>query len=190
MKRRILGEGLSTPQYAVIALWALNLGIIFYIWTTSSLSLLSGGVGGVLLALGRLVGLLVAYFALVQFMLLGRVLWIERPFGLDRLALVHRYNGYATFFALLLHSSLIVLAYSINSGTNYFQQYLVLIQQFPYVWMAVIAQFLFILVVATSAYIVRRHLKFETWYWVHLLVYAAIVLAFFHQFALGGSLNG
>ncbi len=55
--------------------------------------------------------------------------------------------------------------------------------------MAWIAQMLFILVVVTSINIVRRHLKFESRYWVHMLVYAAIVLAFFHQFALGGSLN-
>lgn len=191
MKRYKLVEGQWTNgQLAVAALWGANLFAVLLLWATTSGANFSQGIYGVLLALGQLAGLLATYFALVQFILLGRVPWIEKQFGLDRLTHFHRLNGYATITALLIHPILIIGAYSIASRNNFVAQYLEAVTSFPYVWMALISEILFIAVVFTSVYIVRRHLKFESWYFVHLLVYGAIVLAFFHQFALGGSLNG
>lgn len=182
----------TTAQLVVAGLWAANLFAVLILWATTS-GVYFGAtdkIYGSLLAFGQLSGLLATYFALVQFMLMGRVKWVERPFGLDHLAHFHRLNGYATIIAIVIHPILVVMAYSISRQSNFPAEYLATITNLPYVWMALISEILFVAVAGTSVYIVRRHLKFETWYYVHFMVYAAIVLAFFHQFALGGSLNG
>jgi predicted ferric reductase len=181
----------STPtiaQQTIVGAWAIALFAVVALWGLTSSALLSGGPSSALLSVGLLVGLLATFFALTQFMLMGRISWIESAFGLDRLASYHRFNGYAAITLILLHAPFITGSYALSSGTNYFQQYFQLLTDYPYVGLAGIAVVLFVSVVASSIYIARKHLKFETWYWVHLAVYAAIILASLHQFAIGSSL--
>ena len=80
----------------VIAVWAVvavNAGVITWLW------LRGGGVsavhtwGDLATSIGRLTGLLGAYFALVQVLLLARLPWLERLIGFDRLTVWHRRNG-------------------------------------------------------------------------------------------------
>ncbi|MDL2341566.1 MAG: ferredoxin reductase family protein [Patescibacteria group bacterium] len=182
---------ITKAQAAVVGAWYLNLAFVLTVWATTSADLLSSGnAGNIVLAFGRLFGLFAATFALTQFLLMGRVAWIERPFGLDHLASYHRYNGYMAIGFILVHAPLVVLGYSLTAHVNYFTQYVQVLFHYNDVWKAAIAEVLFIAVVACSIYIVRKKLKFETWYYVHLLVYAAIVLAFSHQLAVGGSFQG
>ncbi|MBC7707785.1 ferric reductase-like transmembrane domain-containing protein [Polaromonas sp.] len=181
----------TKAQAAVVGAWYLNLAAVLVVWATTSADLLSAGnLGSIALAFGRLFGLLAATFALTQFLLMGRVAWIEKPFGLDHLASYHRFNGYAAIGFILIHAPFVVLGYALMANVNYFTQYKEVILNYEDVIPAAIAVVLFLTVVAASIYIVRKHLKFETWYYVHLLVYAAIVLAFSHQLAVGGSFQG
>ena len=188
IKTKLFDGKITTYQAIITGAWYANLLVILYIWAATSATLITdGGLGGIALAFGRLFGLLAAYFALTQFLLMGRVLWIERAFGLDHLASYHRFNGYAAIYSILIHAQLVILGYALSSKTNFFSQYAEVIKNYSYVAWAAVASILFLIVVASSIYIVRRKLKFETWYYVHLIVYAAIILAFFHQLAVGGS---
>ena len=188
LKTKLFDGKLSKYQALIVGAWYLNLAGVLVLWATTSASLItSGELGSMLIAAGRLLGLLAAFFALTQFMLMGRIMWIERHFGLDHLASYHRFNGYVAIYSILIHIFLVVLGYSISSQTGFFSQYKEIIQTFPYVWLALIGAVLFMVVAVSSAFIVRRKLKFETWYYVHLITYAAITLAFFHQLAVGGS---
>lgn len=188
IKTKLFDGKISAYQATLTGAWYTNLLIILYIWAATSVTLITdGGLGGLSLAFGRLFGLLAAYFALTQFLLMGRILWIERAFGLDHLASYHRLNGYMAIYSILIHAQLVVLGYALSSKTNFFSQYADVIKNYSYVAWALVASILFLMVVASSIYIVRRKLKFETWYYVHLIVYAAIILAFFHQLAVGGS---
>lgn len=47
-----------------------------------------------------------------------------------------------------------------------------------------------VLVGFVSARAVRRRMRYETWYYLHVLTYAAIFLAFGHQLALGADFTG
>jgi predicted ferric reductase len=49
---------------------------------------------------------------------------------------------------------------------------------------------LFLLVTVTSITIVRRGLRYELWYWVHLTAYAGLAFAWFHEIPTGGDING
>ena len=191
VKTKLFDGKVTTAQALVVGAWYLNLALVLLVWATTSSDLLSSGaVGSVALAFGRLFGLLAATFALTQFLLMGRIAWIEKPFGLDHLASYHRFNGYAAIGFILIHAPFVILGYALMAHVNYFSQYKQVLLTYEGVISAAVAVALFVTVVAASIYIVRKHLKFETWYYVHLLVYAAIVLAFSHQLAVGGSFQG
>jgi len=70
-------------------------------------SLLSKGAPEVLLAGGRLAAVLAVSGILLQLMLIGRVKWLERSFGLDKLIWVHHKNGLLVLGALTAHPIMI-----------------------------------------------------------------------------------
>lgn len=174
-------------KVASLGFLAIVVGLIFLIWYTTTLDLLMSGASGALIGLGRLAGLIAAGSALLQFMLMGRIGWIEGGFGLDNIAKLHRKNGYTVIIAIYIHILLVTFGYALGSMVGFISQYVTFFNTFEDVWKAMIAAGLFTAVVGTSIYIVRKNLKFERWYIVHLLVYAAIILAFSHQLAVGGS---
>ena len=59
---------------------------------------------------------------------------------------------------------------------------------YPGMITATVGTGLMIAVAATSAVIVKRRLRYEAWYAVHLAAYAAIALAWFHQIPTGNEL--
>lgn len=187
---RLFDGTLTLAQQAIILLWASVLLSVVGLWISGSFDLLTTGFSGTLLSVGRLLGLLATFFALTQFMLMGRILWIERAFGLDRLASFHRLNGYMAITFIVLHPIFIVSSYAVASGRNYVVEYINTLIEHPYAWLALIAETLFVTVVISSIYIARKHLKFETWYYVHLMVYVAIALVPFHQFIHSPELAG
>lgn len=171
------------------AFWAVNGLVVIGFWFAGSgAQFFSAPFAEQLLIIGRLCGLLATFGALTQFVLMGRAGWLEPIFGLDRLAIFHRRNGITTLVLLLTHSVLIVTGYSLLSNNDLLTQSVVLITSFPFVWLALVAEMLFVLTVGASIYIVRKHLKFETWYAVHLFNYLAITLVVWHQLANGRDL--
>jgi len=178
----------SLPQQAIIGFWGTNLALVIGLWLTTTD--FSNETAELLNAFGMLFGLLATFFALTQFMLMGRIAWIERRFGLDHLASYHRINGYLAFGFILIHPVFITLSEALEHGANPFRQFASLILHESYVWLAFIAEILFILVVVSSIYIARKRLKFESWYFVHLAVYAAIIIVPLHQLAIGMSFAG
>src|SRR3989344_62554 len=84
------------------------LGPVAYFWWGNSGSLLTSDPAHMFLALGRLSGLLAAFFVLLQFLLMGRAIWLERTFGLDKLSRVHHLNGFFAFILILTHPFLFV----------------------------------------------------------------------------------
>jgi predicted ferric reductase len=165
--------------------WFTNLGVLLYFWYFHSFSLLSSGPGDLLTALARLAGLLAVYFVLLQFILLGREVWIEQLYGLDRLTRIHHLNGQVSIFFIIAHPVLVITGYAINKKTDIIQQFLDFLFNYQDIWKAEIAFVLFISIVGLSYAIVKKHLQYELWYTVHLLAYLAIALAWGHQLKLG-----
>ncbi len=180
-------ERITLVKTTIYGFLGLNLLVVLSIFFVTSFDLLLSGFGGLFIALGRLFGLLAAFAVLLQFLLMSRSHWLESQFGLDNIARFHRIVGFIAILFIVLHPTALVIGYSADSMISYFDQYALFLGTYNGVKMAAIAQILFILVVFSSIFIVRKHLKFESWYWVHLLVYAAIALAFTHQLSVGGS---
>ncbi len=141
--------------------------------------------------LGGLTGLLAAFTALVQVLLLARLPFLGRLIGFDRLTVWHRWNGYLCLLLVLAHTVMAVLGFSLDGNKSFFGEFWKLVADNILTGMvtATIGLALFLLVTVSSVTIARRHLPYELWYAVHLTAYAAIALAWFHQIPTGGDIN-
>ena len=139
-----------------------------------------------LLALGRLTGLLAVCCVLFQLILIGRVKWVESVFGLDHLTSVHHFNALLILVLLAAHVPLLTIYNAMQGNVTFMSQLLDFLRNWDDVPAAVAGWFLFVVVVAVSVTMVKKHLNYEGWHTAHLLAYLAILLAFGHQFEIGG----
>ena len=146
--------------------------------------------GDVLTSIARITGLLSAYLALIQVILLARVPALERLVGFDRLSVWHRWNGHACLDLVLAHVFFSVWGYALLDKFSIPKEISTMLGGgiYPGMITATVGTALLIAVVATSIVIVRRRLRYEWWYAVHLLAYAGIALAWFHQIPTGNEL--
>lgn len=179
-----------TKKFLAITAIAIQLPIIFYFWQIDSWSLLvSGQTSLALVAVGRISGLLAVYFVLSQLIFIGRVKWLEKLFGLDKLSIWHHLNGFFALLFILAHPFLLIIAYGGLNNLGFFSQIMDFIFNYPNVWQAELAVLIFVSIVTLSVSFIRKHLKYEKWYFLHLLTYVAILLAFGHQLKLGGDFH-
>jgi predicted ferric reductase len=173
---------------AALVVAAVNAAAIVWLW------LHGGGVsevhtlGDALTSVGRLTGLLAAYTALLQVVLLARIPWIERAVGFDRLTVWHRRNGHACLYLVLGHVVAIVVGYAALDRLSIPGELKSMTTSYPGMVTAWIGTALLVAVVVSSVVIVRRRLRYEAWYAVHLAAYASIALAWFHQIPTGNEL--
>jgi predicted ferric reductase len=177
VRRRFTGWDLSI-------LAAANAAVVVGLW------LRQGGVtevhdGATLLtSLGRVTGLLGAYLALVELLLLARVPGLDAA-GLDRVGRWHRFNGIACLGLLVAHTVLITAGYAVAADVSVMRQAGDLLADYDGVLIATVGLGLFVAVVVSSVVAARRRLGYRAWHAIHLTVYAAVALAFAHQLATG-----
>jgi predicted ferric reductase len=182
-----------SPQIArnrlrfLYSLATINILLLLYFWISGNRFLFSSA-GGTFLAFAKLAGLILAQCVLLQFLLIGRVRFLEEAVGLDKLARIHHTNGKVILFLVILHPITIVWSYMITSHSNLWDQLYDFLTHYTEIPKAVLAQILFITIVIISLSIVRKRLKYEAWYYVHVMLYGAVLLAFSHQITYGGTL--
>ena len=175
-----------------IAVWAVvaaNAGVITWLW------LRGGGVsavhtwGDLATSTGRLTGMLGAYLALIEILLLARLPWLERLVGFDKLTNWHRWNGHLCLWLILAHVVFQVWAYGMTDfpPKSFFDEFWWLLTGnfLPGMITATVGTVLVMIVAWSSFVIVRRRLPYELWYAVHITAYAGIALAWFHQLPTG-----
>ena len=172
----------ETLIFAVVALGA---ALVLFLWWHDTLGASLQGAGEQLTAAGRITGLLGTYLVLVEVVLMGRVTWLDRLIGMDRLAVWHRRNGSYAIGLLVAHALLTIWGYALADHAGLAHETRVVVLNYPDVLMATVGLGLLILIGITGARIARRRLRFETWYFIHLYTYLAIALSFAHVFATG-----
>src|SRR5665213_1263650 len=179
--------GLTVLWLALLA----NASVIVWLWYHGGNVTGVHSQGQLLTSIARITGLLGAYLALVQVILLGRVRPLERLVGFDRLTVWHRWNGYATLWLILAHVFFSIWGYADMDRLSFVNEIPTMIWQghYPGMIVATVGTFLFVVVVASSVAIVRRRLDYRYWYAVHFTVYAAIALGWFHQIPTGNELD-
>jgi predicted ferric reductase len=141
--------------------------------------------GAVLSAFGQLTALLGTYSALVQVVLMSRSPWVDQLYGIDRIAGWHRWLGFATVYLICAHVIFTTAGYAVSNGQSFLSETSTFLRTYPFVLMAYVATALFILVAVVSVRAARRRLSHETWHFIHLYIYLAIVLSFPHQLVVG-----
>ena len=181
-RRRIAAWGLAL-------LFAVNAGIVVWLWGPGGIRDIHD-TASLLTGLGRVSGLLAAYLVLLQLLLLARLPVLDRLVGFDRLVVWHRAGGFACVALLGAHVVLITAGYTIGDRISLADEIARLITGYPGVITAVAGLTLLVAVTVTSAVIVRRRLRYEAWYFVHLYAYLGVALAFSHQLATGSDFVG
>jgi predicted ferric reductase len=144
----------------------------------------------VLIAAGQIAALLGAYCALVQVVLMSRSPWLDQLFGIDRLAAWHRWLGFSTVTLICGHVLFTTWGYAWSDSRSIATQTWVFLTTYPYMLMAYVGTALFILIAVVSVRAARRRISHETWHFIHLYAYLAIVLSFGHQLAAGTDFAG
>jgi predicted ferric reductase len=148
------------------------------------------GTAGWLTGAGRMAGLLCGYSCAVLVGLMARVPLLERRIGSDRVARWHAMAGRYTVCLLLAHIVLILTGYAAQDRASLWHEAVTVVLDYPDMLKATAGTVILLAVGVTSARAVRRRTSHEFWYYVHLLTYAAVFLAFFHQLTLGNEFNG
>jgi len=138
-------------------------------------------------AVTQLSGLLASAAGLLGLLLVARPASLERVVGLDRMFVWHRYAGEATAVLVGAHVTAAIVAGSAVSG-GVWAAVRDLTGGEPYMAAATVGALLIGVVTVTSLRTLRRLLSYETWYFVHLLAYLGLALAFAHELVLGGDL--
>ena len=170
---------------APLALTAIGLGavavLVFWWANTSSVV----GPGAWVTGAGRLLGLLAGYTAPVLLLLMARIPAVDRGIGTDRLARWHSFGGRYLTGTVVAHIVFITWGYALTEHRNAVAQLGTLVFHYPDMIKASIGTLLLFAVGAVSAGAARRRVRYETWYYLHLLTYLAVFLTFFHQLSNG-----
>jgi predicted ferric reductase len=177
LRRRMTGWDLSV-------LVAANTAAVVGLWWRQGGVRDVHDVASLLTSLGRVTGLLGAFLALVELLLLARIPVLDAV-GLDRVGTWHRRNGIACLLLLVAHTVLITAGYALADDVTLTRETDDLLTRYSGVLLATVALGLLVAVVVTSAVVVRRRLGYRAWHAVHVSVYLAVVLAFSHQLATG-----
>ena len=134
---------------------------------------------------GRISGLVASVLLLAQVVLMARVPVLERAFGQDRLARIHRTVGFTSFNLMLLHIVTITLGYGAMQVTAVPATLWDLTVDYPGMLLAAAGTACLVMVVVTSVKAARRRLRYESWHLMHLYAYLGVGLALPHQLWTG-----
>jgi predicted ferric reductase len=139
-----------------------------------------------LTAIGRFLGLHLAFVMTLQLLLIARLPFLDHRIGMDRLTTWHRWTGFTIFWLVLLHPTFVLLGYSKLDRISFLGEIPSLAKQTP-VLFGMVAAALVLITGLVSVRAARRHLPYEVWHALHLVVYVVIVLAILHQLSEGSA---
>ena len=146
--------------------------------------------GGMATFLGQETGLAGSFLLMVTVLLMGRLPVVERAVGQDRLTRWHRRLGGWPLYLLTAHAVLVTMGYAEGAHTGVLHEAWVLLRSYPDVLAATVGFVLLVMAAVSSIRMMRRRLRYETWWSVHLYTYLALTLAFAHQVANGEAFVG
>jgi predicted ferric reductase len=139
-----------------------------------------------LTAVGRFLGLHLAFVLTLQLLLISRLPYLDRRVGMDRVTTWHRWTGFTIFWLVLLHPTFVLLGYSKLDRISFGAEIPALAGQTP-VLFGMVAAALVVLTGLVSVRAARRRLPYEVWHALHLVGYLVIVLAVLHQLSEGSA---
>lgn len=143
---------------------------------------------GLVMAFGRLAGIMGALGVMGQLLVMSRAPWLEPLTGPGLPVKWHHRAGLLIPLALLVHPPLVVWHHAQAAGVSFAEQYRSVLG-WEGVLPAAAGEFLIIAAVILSLPFARRRLSPAAWHRTHLAVYLGLALSIGHQLELGGDLN-
>lgn len=169
---------------AGLTLWA-GLLLVTYWWVRDGGPGALSGLAGWMTGIGQLSGLIGSVLLLAQVLLMARIPVLERAYGQDRLAALHRIVGFTSFNLVLVHVLTITWGYAGGSLGDVPRMLWDLTWDYPGMLLAVAGTFGLVMVVVTSVKAARGRLRYESWHLMHLYAYLGVGLALPHQLWTG-----
>jgi predicted ferric reductase len=177
-------SAILTTDLLAIAGFVTVVSLGFWVVNGGLAALLGGGVE-TLSGLGQVSGLIAALAALGGLILTSRPVWLERRYGQDNLIAAHRWFGIVTGLALLVHVIADTWAWGAATGGTIITGIVDLWANQEWMVAAIVGTVLIFVLGLTSWRRLRQRLPYETWYFIHLTGYLAVLLGFGHQLTLG-----
>ncbi|TFC00997.1 oxidoreductase [Cryobacterium adonitolivorans] len=136
---------------------------------------------------GVVSGLVGTNLILVMLVLAARLPLIDRVVGQDTAMVFHRQLGKPALYLILTHGLLLTIGSALADSSNVIAETVALFQR-PDMALAYLGLGLLVAVVVSSVVAVRRRFPYEVWHLIHLLSYAAVLVALPHQLSVGGVL--
>jgi predicted ferric reductase len=153
----------TVPLWLAGGVVAANVALLIWLWWNGGNVTEVHSTGDVLVSIARITGLLGAFSALIQVLLLARIPWIERSAGFDRLTVWHRWNGHACLYLVLGHVVFSVWGYAALDRLPLSKEISQMLTGgiYPGMITATAGTILLIAVVVSSVVVVRRHVRYE-----------------------------
>jgi predicted ferric reductase len=170
---------------ACAALAGLGFGAVVAAVVTNESRASLAAPGGLLTAAGRMAGFTGTYLILIMVVLVARLPWLERSVGQDQLIRWHRRVSPWAIGLIAAHVVLITLGYAAAAKSSVLSEIWLFLRSYPDILAAAVGFGLLVLAAVTSYRAVRRRMRYETWWVVHLYLYLGLALAFAHQIVTG-----
>ena len=149
-----------------------------------------GTLPNILGSVSRLTALVGTDLLLIHTLLVARVPWLDKLYGHDKVTIAHKKLGKPILYVICAHFLASLIQFAINDGKSVVAEMVNLFVSVPDMWSATVGLVLMIVVVITSINAARKKLSYETWYLIHLLGYASVLVAVPHQFSTGSDIAG
>ena len=166
----------------VLGAWFLGLAVAIGFWWQHTTEL--GDTGAMLLAGGRVTGLIGGYTLLTQILLASRLPLLQSLGGSERMARWHRDLGALTTIAVVAHAGLLIQGYAMLGETSFWAATLLQLKG-PDMLEAFIATGILVGIALLCIKGVRAMLPYEVWHLIHRAAYAVLILGYAHQFTAG-----
>lgn len=172
------------------ALVVAGLGWVLVLSATSVGGVALRAPGGAVTMVGTACGLVGTYLAMVMVLLASRIPVVERVLGLDGLLRWHRRLAAWPITLIVAHAALVTVGYAEAARSGLGAEIRSLVLDYPDMLAATVGLALMIVVGVASIGALRRRLRRETWWALHLYLYLALALSFAHAVVLGPTFVG
>ena len=146
--------------------------------------------GAVTTFVGSLTGLVGMYLALVMVLIVSRLPFLERIIGQDGMLRWHRRLSPWPISFLVAHALFTTIGYAQAARTGALHELWALVDSYPDMLAATVGLALMVTIGIVSIGAIRKRLRRETWWALHLYMYLALALSFAHVLALGPAFVG
>ncbi len=174
----------------VLAAAGLGLGVVVAVAIRDESAGALSAAGGVAIFIGSLTGLVGTYLAMLMVLLASRIPPVEAALGFDGLLRWHRSLGPWPITLLTVHAFVLVIGYAQAAKTGALHEIGPLVTSSRGMLAAFAGLGLMLMAGFASVRAVRRRLRRETWWVVHLYLYLALALSFAHILVLGPDFVG